>query len=138
MLAKLKQSWRRLKNGTPGRRFQEQYQARKRSGRPAWARPLWIGLGLVILVGGLAALPLPGPGMLVIALGGALLARELELAARAFDWLELRLRKVAAWSKKTWKRSPIAGKAGIVGVAVATCAAGGYLAWTWFLRDRFV
>ncbi|HEY3074490.1 MAG TPA: PGPGW domain-containing protein [Burkholderiales bacterium] len=40
-------------------------------------------------------LPLPGPGLLVIAAGVLLMAEESHVTARALDWLEIQARKLA-------------------------------------------
>jgi hypothetical protein len=67
--------------------------------------------GLVIVAVGVIALPAPGPGMLIIALGGVLLARESRAVARALDWLEVRIRRVGALAVAVWRRSSPVGKA---------------------------
>lgn len=136
MFEEPKASAQRFRRAQPGTRFQQQYQTQQRSDRPAWVKPLWIGLGLVIIAAGGAALPLPGPGSLVIAIGGALLARELEFAARGLDRLEVRIRSAATWAERAWKRSAASAKAGIVALGVVLAVGSGYLAWIWFLRDR--
>ncbi len=76
MLEGLRRSWRLLKKGKPGHRFQSQYEAQQKSRRPAWARPVWLAAGTVIMALGVVALPAPGPGFLVIGLGGAPLRGE--------------------------------------------------------------
>ncbi|MCX7619851.1 MAG: hypothetical protein N2037_03275, partial [Acidimicrobiales bacterium] len=50
-----------------------------------------IVVGTVVLLAGLAMLPLPGPGMLVVALGLGLLALEVPFAARLLDRIKDRL-----------------------------------------------
>ncbi|MBK6887427.1 MAG: TIGR02611 family protein [Tetrasphaera sp.] len=70
---------------------------------PATARlyRLVIALGgLVIVVAGLALVPLPGPGWLVVFAGLALWASEFEWAQRVLDWVKAR---VHAWN--TWVRA---------------------------------
>jgi hypothetical protein len=54
---------------------------------------LLVGVGVVMLVA-------PGPGILVIGVGGALLAEESLTAARILDWLELRIRRVISALRK--------------------------------------
>lgn len=48
------------------------------------------GIGLVLL--GLALLVLPGPGILTIAAGLAVLGREFAWAANTLDWMKRRFR----------------------------------------------
>jgi hypothetical protein len=93
-----------------------------------------VALGLALIVGGAILLVIPGPGLLVIAFGGALIAREFRWAAVALDWTEVELRKVARWARKFWKSASIAVK-GLVVLGAACAAAGAaYLAWTWLFR----
>ncbi len=138
MLAKLKKSWKRLWRAEPGQRFRHMHRARQRLDRPAWAKPLWIVIGLLILIAGIVALPLPGPGWLVIALGCAVIGGELGIVARGLDRLELRLRSVARWARKRWTDLASGGRAGMVALGAVLAGAGGYLAWTWILRDRLL
>lgn len=45
------------------------------------------------MIVGVSALPLPGPGLLIIALGALLIAEQSRAVARALDRLELWLRR---------------------------------------------
>ena len=100
MFQGLKDSWRRLKEAKPGQRFQTQYRAHQASRRSRWSKPIAFGLGAVILLVGLVALPAPGPGTIVLALGAALIARESEWMARSLDWIEIRARTLLARIKR--------------------------------------
>lgn len=83
---------RELWHATPGRRFTDRYRQHRRAG-PAWRRPLSMIAGaLLILLGALLMLT-PGPGIVVLLAGAALIATESERAARALDELELKLRR---------------------------------------------
>lgn len=134
MFKSLKQSWHRLKTGEPGRRFQQEYAAHQASRRTKWSRPLLLILGVVIVAVGLVALPAPGPGTLVLALGAALLARESKAVAKASDWLEVQLRRVARWAKEVWKGAPLWGKVAISLAGVALTALAGFGAFEVFVR----
>lgn len=57
-------------------------------------------LGMVLVIGGLILVPLPGPGWLIVLLGLAVLASEFEPAKRLLDYAKQRLRQ---WD--TWVRS---------------------------------
>ena len=59
----------------------------------------WI-VGIVLVIGGLVMVPLPGPGWLVVILGLAILASEFEPAQRVLDFVKA---KVRAWER--WVRS---------------------------------
>jgi hypothetical protein len=47
---------------------------------------------------------IPGPGVLFVALGGALVANESLIAARMFDWIELKCRAGIARFKNRRKQ----------------------------------
>ena len=99
-----KREWAQLKRGRPGSRFVEQYdKARKQRKSPA-GRVARIIVGLLLFPIGVVFLAIPGPGLLVIALGAVLIAREFRFAARFLDVFEVRGRKVWTWTKRQWKR----------------------------------
>lgn len=133
MLEGIKRDWRQLKAGKPGHRFQDQYEANRKRRRPAWVRPVSIVAGIVIVAVGVVALPAPGPGFLVIALGGAFIARESRLAARILDWVEVRLRKAWAWLKDAWAEASWPVKVLAVLICSATAVAVGWLATVYML-----
>src|SRR5262245_39269217 len=88
---------RALPQGTRFVTMYEHHAAAKR-GRLRQAAGVVAGLALIAL--GALQLVIPGPGLLVIALGAALLAREFLVVARWMDRAEVRIRaaylKVAA------------------------------------------
>jgi uncharacterized protein (TIGR02611 family) len=134
MLDKLKQSWRHLKEGKPGKRFRQQYERRKRSGRSNLSKILFIILGLLIMVVGLIFLPAPGPGTLILLPGAALIARESLFAARLLDWLEVRIRRVIARGLKFWENASLLVKALVVVLALAIVTALAFAAYRLFLH----
>jgi uncharacterized protein (TIGR02611 family) len=128
MLQTLKNTWKRLLNAPPGQRFQLQYRRRQQARRGALTRILFIGSGIVVVAAGVFFLPAPGPGFLIVLLGGALIAQESVIAARALDWAEVRFRAVATWGFHLWRKASFPVKialvfAGIVTVAGISCAA---------------
>lgn len=135
MFAKLKREWRQLKAGKPGHRFQAQYKAQQSSRRPAWVRPIWIAAGTALMALGVVALPAPGPGFLIIGLGGAMVARESRAAARILDWIELRLREAWAWAKDAWSEAPLPVKILAVTFGAALAVAIGWLGAI-YIRSR--
>lgn len=92
-LAALKQDWRDFRKSRPGERFRGYYERRHKSGKGPWGI-LRLVLGLVLMLLGLVLMPAPGPGMVVVALGAVMVARESLWAARSFDTIELRLRSL--------------------------------------------
>ncbi len=90
MFDNLRNNWRSLKKDEPGQRFQNRNRrAREEAGS---GRSLKIGLGVVLIVVGVAFLLIPGPGSVLIIVGIALLAEESGKVARALDGIELWMR----------------------------------------------
>lgn len=102
MIVGLKQRWRLLRQGRPGRRFQERYE-RSPASHPA-KKWLLIGLGVALMAAGVVLLPAPGPGILVIALGGAIAAEESLSLARLLDWTEVQARRVISSAARFFRR----------------------------------
>ena len=100
MLETLKQTWRELRRGPPGRRFRAYYERRAAHRDSGAKKLLCVGSGALVLLAGIALMPAPGPGVLVALAGVALLARGSPQAARAFDRAELRLRRWLARARR--------------------------------------
>jgi len=124
-------SLRSFKTGTPGERFRRRYYRRRESGRGIFTKYFSILSGVIIMAAGLFFIPAPGPGMIILAIGAALVARESLLAARALDWTEVVVRKLWRKSRRFWKQAPAWQKA-IVGLLLLLVFLG--LLWmTWWL-----
>lgn len=106
MSSKLSQHWRAFRQSAPGERFQRRHMRHREAAR---TRSPLVRFGFLVL-GGLSAafgfilLFIPGPGLLFIAVGGGLVANESLVAARSFDWLELKSRAGIAKLKTWWSR----------------------------------
>jgi hypothetical protein len=61
---------------------------------PPWKRRARLAGGALVVIAGAAMLVFPGPGVLVIALGLAMLGGEFAWVAKAMDTTELRLRRL--------------------------------------------
>ena len=132
MSSGLKATWQRLKQAAPGSRFQNEYHVHRETSRGKWSRVLSIAASVVIVAVGIVALPAPGPGFLVIAVGAALLARESLAIARAADWVELRLRDVIKWAHTWWKGAGWAARSAVLVLALMVAGLAGYLAYERF------
>jgi len=93
MLRHLKQSWQRFQSGLPGRRFQQQFRLRQRFRSGAARKVFFISAGILLSAVGIFLLFVPGPGILTLLIGAVLIAQQSSMAARAFDRIEIRLRK---------------------------------------------
>ena len=94
MIRKLKEQWRALLDAPPGKRFRMRYERRADERKSPAARIAWSAAAVALILGGIVALPRPGPGMLVIAAGLALLAQESLVVAKLCDRAELAIRKL--------------------------------------------
>lgn len=82
--------------------------------RRVW-RVLVAVVGTAIVLGGLALVPLPGPGWLVVIIGLAVLASEFEWAQHALDFVTSTLDAWVAWlgRQSLWMRA-LVGLVGLV------------------------
>ncbi|MBT0959848.1 hypothetical protein [Denitromonas iodatirespirans] len=98
MFERARQGWRALKRSEPGERFQDRYHRyqSQRAGRPGPAVVVRMvgGVGMALL--GFMMLFTPGPGLVFLAAGGALLGSESRRVARGLDRLEILVRQAAA------------------------------------------
>ena len=129
-----KREWKAFEKAPAGKRFVLRYESRKREAGRGWKRVVPIALGFALIVAGVILLVIPGPGLLVVAFGGALIAQEFRWAAVALDWAEVRLRKVARFGERLWKSASLALRAAVVLGAAILAGGAGYLAWTWLIR----
>jgi hypothetical protein len=105
MLKWLRKQWTDLRGDPPGCRFVELHRRRQKTRGNAARTRMHIGIAVFILILGIAMMPLPGPGLPIVLVGAALLARESSRAARALDWLEVKLRSCWAWSIGRWRQT---------------------------------
>jgi uncharacterized protein (TIGR02611 family) len=109
-----------------------------RRGGAALKRVALEGLGWVLVVAGIAALILPGPGLLMLFGGLAILSQQYEWAERRMRPVELRAKRAAAESVQ----SPLKIALSVLG-AVAVTAVGALWVWQppapewWPLDDRW-
>ena len=127
MLKSLRKSWKQFFDAEPGRRFQERYRRRRQEGESALSRAFWVVLGVVVFAAGIFFLPAPGPGTLILLVGAGLIAQEFHAAAKAMDWVEVRVRRLLRPLGKLWRRAPLPVKVLIVLVEVGAALAVGYL-----------
>jgi hypothetical protein len=93
MFGALKRRLRHFMHVPSGERFRTFYDRHHQ--RPHLVRSIvTIGAGLLLIALGLLLLVLPGPGLLVAAIGAALLAGESLMVARAMDWLDARVTRL--------------------------------------------
>ena len=128
MIERAKENWRCFKRSKPGHRFQDHHHRCQRAYRSrAPFRGLFaIAWGLLVVVGGVIAVPAPGPGWLIILLGLGVIAGESLLFARWIDRVEVGLRRLARLVVGVWTSSPTLGRVVIVLTVLASATAAGY------------
>lgn len=124
MLEGARQEWHCFRDDSPGRRFLNHHQRAHRSKSKAKAA-LRAGIGALLVVAGIVMLFIPGPGLLGILFGIALIAGESKRLASVLDRGEMRTRR---WWKRTSQAMKIAliASAGLIAAAVTL-----FMAWRW-------
>ena len=114
---------------TPRRRFVEKVRERRERHRrrSRVVRAAVALAGFVVVLAGLAMIPLPGPGLLIVAAGLAILALEFAWAER---WLERTIEQVDAAGDKV-KRASRAQQVILALLVVLALAAVVTLAYAW-------
>lgn len=123
MLKNLKKQWRHFVSLPAGKRFVTQYEEHRARRSSPWARALAMGAGFLLLAVGLVGLVAPGPGLLGVAFGAALIAREFRWLAKALDRTELFLRRQAAVLTRAWKRASTPVRVALIVTALAVAGA---------------
>ncbi len=82
-------------------------------------------LGFAIIIGGLALIPLPGPGWLIVFAGLALLATEFEWAERLLRYARSKVRGWTEWA--THQSLVVRALIGLVGLAFVAGAVTAYV-----------
>lgn len=108
-------------------RVRERKEKHKQRGKVY--RALWVVLGSVVILAGLAlSLPgIPGPGLLLLAVGLAMLALEFDRAERLLEKLLVRLERLSDRAQRASRTQKIAG--GLFGVAVVAAAIAVAVIW---------
>jgi hypothetical protein len=105
MFGRLRRRWHNLARAKPGKRFQNRYYGRRQRPSGALVKLAYVVLGTLLVIAGVALLPAPGPGALVIVLGAALLAEESLAVARVCDAAEVKIRAWLRWMRRSRKRA---------------------------------
>ena len=96
----MKGGWQALKQAPAGERFKRRYFSNRELGRRGVKRALMIIGGAALIAVGLFMLIAPGPGILVLIIGGAMVAEESLPMARFLDAAEVRIRRAISTLRK--------------------------------------
>jgi uncharacterized protein (TIGR02611 family) len=108
-------------------RVRERKEKHKRRGKVY--RALWVVLGSIVVLAGLAlSLPgIPGPGLLLVAVGLGMLALEFDRAERLLEKVLLRLERLSERAQRASRAQKVAGAA--VALAVVAAAVAVVVVW---------
>ena len=124
MKEKAKSLWRTFEKAPAGERFERLHEAQKEIG--GWTGIALTLLGGLLLLGGVVLLFIPGPGILFIAFGAALVAQRSLWLARNLDSIEVLARRTARRVFRLWKAASTPVRGLVVLVAAATSLAAVY------------
>jgi uncharacterized protein (TIGR02611 family) len=119
MVPKLRTLLNEFKSARSGERFQTLYRRREGRQNNLLARSLFLIVGLAIMASGVFLMPAPGPGTIVLIIGGAIAAQESLRVARLMDWCERRIywavRRAARW----WRNRSLPAKTLLIALSAA-------------------
>lgn len=127
VLAEAKQEWRRFRRDEPGTRF-EKHRERMQH-KPRSHAAIMVGIGIVLIAGGVVLLFIPGPGLLFIVFGLALVASHSERLSRVLDRSEPAVRRFGRRTRSRWRALPGYAKLGLLLALAAVVAVAGVFAW---------
>ncbi|MBL8114887.1 MAG: hypothetical protein JNK60_18540 [Acidobacteria bacterium] len=129
MLERIRRDWKEFKDDTPGKRFVNRFEKTERTpGARGWRIGI-MTVGLLVMAAGIVLMPLPGPGILIVALGAGMLSQGSKRMARGLDWLEVKARKLAVKTKRAWNAAPMPIKGAVALVAAIAVTGFGYLTY---------
>ncbi|HEY4179145.1 MAG TPA: PGPGW domain-containing protein [Kofleriaceae bacterium] len=129
--AKLQHQWREFKNDQPGKRFENQHDRMAKESRGLLVAQTVIGA--LLLVGGIILLFIPGPGLLLMVFGLALIAGISRSLARLLDRAEPPVHRAAHRAKLWWKHASTAVHAALIAGAGVIASAAAFVAYrVWF------
>ena len=132
MRERAKKLWTVFKKAPSGQRFQRLNDAEGKIG--GWTGIALVLLGVVLVVGGVVLLFIPGPGILLIAFGAALLAQRSLWLAKRLDALELFLQKLVRKILRFWKAASTPVRAAAVAAGIVIAAGAAYAAYVLVLK----
>ncbi len=115
VIDRVKKEWRAFEHDEPGERFQHQHDRMQECSR---ALRVAQGIaGVLLVLAGIVMLFVPGPGLLVMLFGFALLAGLSRTLAKLLDRAEPALRRQGALMRRGWGHLTRAAKAGIATIS---------------------
>ena len=130
---RMRREWQAFRDDPPGHRFRNHLKRMREAGS-AKLRAISVGLGVVLLAGGVVLLFVPGPGLVVVVFGLALLAGESRALARQLDRAEPHVRRWQAGLRRWWRRRGWPARIALIAAGLALAAGALLLGWLWLTR----
>lgn len=128
-LSQVKAEWHKFRDDRPGERFcNHRERAREHSRRH---NIVSLALGVLLLAGGVVLLFIPGPGLLLIVFGLALVASHSRRLSEGLDRVEPKLRRSGRRMTRWWRARSHAQKIGLVIGALVIASAALMAIWKW-------
>ena len=132
----LRESWAEFSKPPVGQRFTTHYHNRD-GGKLVWfKKPFFILTGCLMIAAGLLMLIAPGPGLVALALGAALLAQESLWIAKFMDGCDLHGRRLVLFLWRNWQAAPLWLKGLIILVCLTLAGLAAWLAW-WVWQEYY-
>lgn len=123
-VAEMKHEWELFKHDEPGQRFgNHRDRMRKRSRK---LNVLGLVVGIALIIAGVVFCFLPGPGLIPLVFGFALVGARWKRMAKLMDRAEPRVRELGRREKLHWKALPGAAKVSVM-IGLALFATAGLL-----------
>lgn len=123
-VAEMKHEWKLFKHDEPGQRFiNHRDRMRKRS---KTLNVAGLVVGIILVAAGIVFCFLPGPGLIPLVFGFALVAARWKRMAKMMDRAEPRLRTFGRNQKRHWKALPGSAKVSVM-IGLALFATAGLL-----------
>jgi hypothetical protein len=107
---RIKHAMRALRVADPGRRFEDAHERHRIDNHVV--RITMIVVGFIIATGGVATFWLPGPQVVIVVAGLAIMASQWRVVARLLDRIEMLGRR---WHEQRWQPYPHKARAKVVG-----------------------
>jgi uncharacterized membrane protein YbaN (DUF454 family) len=130
VLDELRREWHLFRDDAPGERFRNHERRSEQRGR--MQRMVYLALGLLLLVGGVILLFIPGPGLLLILFGAALFAGESRWLAAQLDRAEPVVRRHGHRALERWRAMSLVARAALIALVAALAVTAAGLAWLWY------
>jgi hypothetical protein len=126
-LREVRQEWQHFKHDEPGVRFKNHRERMREKSRTHSV--VAVGFGVLLLAGGVVLLFMPGPGLLLIVFGLALVASHSRKLSQVLDRTEPKLRRAGRRTKRRWTAMSGSAKVTVIAALAALAVAGMLAMW---------